>query len=76
MRKERSYVNKLNLALVQVCGSIPTSIRNLNVYNNNVIDSEARMATQLAHIYSGACRIIKDKPHTLREQHGHPQAPL
>ena len=34
------------------------------------------MATQLANFHNGTCRIFKDKPFTLRKQHGHPKTPF
>jgi hypothetical protein len=53
LRKEKTYINKLNLALVQVC-----------TYTNGseefagpiaILDIKTRVASQLAKFHSGAC---------------------
>ena len=72
LRKERSYVNKLNLALIQV--------RDYPLFSNkplhSCIDIEAGMATQLADVHSRACCLVEDQPLLVREQYGYPQIAL
>lgn len=69
LRREKTYVNKLNLALVQVrprrhsVSSVHLKISSL--------DPEAGMATQLADVHFRARGIFQDESLTVREQHGH-----
>lgn len=71
MRREKTYLNKLNLALVQVWLS---QLSLLVASSNGSVDPQTGVATQLADLHHGASGIVQDEPVALREQHGHPQA--
>jgi len=72
-RKEKTYINKLNLALVQVRPHyVPARSGMLTIVAH--IDPQARMATQLAYLHHRTRRIIQDEPVSVREQHGHLEA--
>jgi hypothetical protein len=49
MRKEKTYINKLNLALVQVSNAPYMSVNDL--MDLNLPDSETGVATQLADFH-------------------------
>ena len=53
-RKEKTYVNKLNLALVQVCVLSHIFYHLLM----ELLDPQTRMAPQLAKLHNGARRIF------------------
>jgi hypothetical protein len=57
MRKEKTYINKLNLALVQV---YPSVFVNPSQLTSCVSDPEARVAAQLADVHHRTCRVIQN----------------
>jgi hypothetical protein len=69
MRKEKTFVNKLNLALVQVRFCFTACFCRSRILSSP--DSEARVATQLAIFHNRTCRVVQNQPLAMREQHGH-----
>ena len=69
MRKEKTFVNKLNLALVQVRICFTECLCRSPILSSP--DSEARVAAQLAIFHNRTCRVVQNQSLAMREQHGH-----
>lgn len=64
MRKEKTYLNKLNLALVQVRASTEYYVTFVSL---NPIDFKAGMAASLANIHLRTCGVLENEPFAVRE---------
>lgn len=68
MRKQKTFLHKLNLLLVQVRARLSKIPIVPCLWT--AVDLETRLATAMANFYQGDCRLIEKLIIALREQHG------
>jgi hypothetical protein len=78
MRREKAYVNKLNLVLVQVRSDQEWGGRcdHTHADMDLVADPQTSMAARLASVHPRNRRVLENQHLALREQHDDPEAPV